>query len=144
MLNLQAVAAVAMMAVLSAYVHSYPQHGGYGGQGGYNVQGGHGGHGGGHEHNIVKEVVDYHAHPKYKFDYAVHDPHTGDVKNQWETRDGDVVKGSYSVMDADGTIRTVEYTADKHNGFNAVVKRSGHAHHPQLKHEPVQEHGGHY
>ncbi|KAJ9588159.1 hypothetical protein L9F63_018463, partial [Diploptera punctata] len=79
------------------------------------------------------------AHPKYKFDYAVHDPHTGDVKNQWETRDGDVVKGSYSVHDADGTIRTVEYTADKHNGFNAIVKRTGQAHHPSTKTEHAQE-----
>lgn len=44
------------------------------------------------------------------------DYHTGDVKSQHETRDGDVVKGSYSVVEPDGTIRTVEYTADKHNG----------------------------
>jgi hypothetical protein len=71
------------------------------------------------------------AHPHYKFDYAVHDPHTGDVKNQWETRDGDVVKGSYSLVEADGTTRTVDYTADDHHGFNAVVRKSGHAHHPQ-------------
>nr|CAD7457773.1 unnamed protein product [Timema tahoe] len=71
------------------------------------------------------------AYPAYKFDYAVHDPHTGDIKNQWESRDGDVVKGSYSLVEADGTLRTVDYTADKHNGFNAVVKKSGHAHHPQ-------------
>lgn len=34
------------------------------------------------------------AHPKYNFDYSVKDPHTGDFKNQWETRDGDVVKGN--------------------------------------------------
>nr|CAD7610846.1 unnamed protein product [Timema genevievae] len=69
--------------------------------------------------------------PRVKFDYAVHDPHTGDIKNQWESRDGDVVKGSYSLVEADGTLRTVDYTADKHNGFNAIVKKSGHAHHPQ-------------
>nr|CAD7458121.1 unnamed protein product [Timema tahoe] len=75
--------------------------------------------------------VDHYAYPVYKFDYAVHDPHTGDIKNQWESRDGDVVKGSYSLVEADGTLRTVDYTADKHNGFNAVVKKSGHAHHPQ-------------
>nr|CAD7205339.1 unnamed protein product [Timema douglasi] len=75
--------------------------------------------------------VDHYAYPAYKFDYAVHDPHTGDIKNQWESRDGDVVKGSYSLVEADGTLRTVDYTADKHNGFNAVVKKSGHAHHPQ-------------
>nr|CAD7432919.1 unnamed protein product [Timema monikensis] len=75
--------------------------------------------------------VDHYTYPAYKFDYAVHDPHTGDIKNQWESRDGDVVKGSYSLVEADGTLRTVDYTADKHNGFNAVVKKSGHAHHPQ-------------
>jgi hypothetical protein len=73
------------------------------------------------------------AHPRYKFDYSVHDPHTGDIKSQWEERDGDVVKGSYSVVEADGTIRTVDYTADKHNGFNAIVKRTGQARHPPSK-----------
>lgn len=39
--------------------------------------------------------------------------------------------GAYSLAEPDGTTRIVEYTADKHNGFNAVVKRIGHAHHPQ-------------
>lgn len=28
----------------------------------------------------------------------------------------------------------VEYTADDHNGFNAVVKKIGHAHHPEVHH----------
>lgn len=58
------------------------------------------------------------------------DYHTGDVKNQWEERDGDVVKGEYSLVEPDGTIRTVSYTADDHNGFNAVVHKAGHAVHP--------------
>lgn len=35
------------------------------------------------------------AYPKYAFDYSVKDPHTGDHKTQWETRDGDVVKGTF-------------------------------------------------
>ncbi|XP_046392083.1 cuticle protein-like [Ischnura elegans] len=89
-------------------------------------------------------VVDYYAHPKYQFDYAVHDPHTGDVKKQWESRDGDVVKGSYTIHEPDGTIRTVEYTADKHTGFNAVVKRQGKAYHPQtvISHQQAYD-GGH-
>ncbi|XP_049866489.1 cuticle protein 19-like [Pectinophora gossypiella] len=82
---------------------------------------------------------DYYSHPHYTFDYSVKDPHTGDYKNQWETRDGDVVKGSYSLAEPDGTTRIVEYTADKIHGFNAVVKRIGHAHHPQ-----VYGHGGDY
>ena len=69
------------------------------------------------------------AHPKYSFEYGVADAHTGDKKSQSETRDGDVVKGHYSLLEADGTTRTVHYTADAHNGFNAQVTRSGHAVH---------------
>ncbi|XP_063241834.1 cuticle protein 19-like [Bacillus rossius redtenbacheri] len=85
-------------------------------------------------HNEIsqhEQHVEEYAYPQYRFDYAVHDPHTGDVKSQWESRDGDVVKGGYSLVEPDGTLRTVEYTSDKHSGFNAVVKRSGHAVHPQ-------------
>lgn len=68
-------------------------------------------------------VEEYDANPQYSFSYDVQDGHTGDSKTQHETRDGDVVKGSYSVVDPDGTKRTVEYTADPHNGFNAVVHK---------------------
>ncbi|XP_069705078.1 cuticle protein 19-like [Periplaneta americana] len=75
-------------------------------------------------------AVDYYAYPKYAYDYAVKDSHTGDAKSQWETRDGDVVKGAYSLAEPDGTVRIVEYTSDKHNGFNAIVKKVGHASHP--------------
>ncbi|CAG9837286.1 unnamed protein product [Diabrotica balteata] len=59
----------------------------------------------------------------YDFGYAVSDPHTGDSKSQQESRHGDVVQGSYSLIEADGSKRTVEYTADPHNGFNAVVHK---------------------
>ncbi|KAI4469596.1 structural contituent of cuticle [Holotrichia oblita] len=69
-----------------------------------------------------EEAYDYYAHPKYHYDYAVHDLHTHDIKSQWETRDGDKVKGEYTVTEPDGTKRIVSYTADNHNGFNAVVK----------------------
>ncbi|KAH9643762.1 hypothetical protein HF086_010472 [Spodoptera exigua] len=61
------------------------------------------------------------AYPKYEYNYSVADGHSGDNKSQQESRDGDVVKGSYSFHEADGSIRTVEYTADDHHGFNAVV-----------------------
>ncbi|KAE8573255.1 adult-specific cuticular protein ACP-20 [Halyomorpha halys] len=77
--------------------------------------------------------VDYYAPPHYKFDYAVQDPHTYDDKKQEETREGDVVKGYYTLKDADGTERIVHYTADKKNGFNAVVEKKGHAVHPVVK-----------
>ena len=70
------------------------------------------------------------AHPKYEFKYGVHDGHTHDIKEQAEKRDGDNVEGYYKLVEPDGTTRTVHYTADKHNGFNAKVEKSGHATHP--------------
>ncbi|TGZ37782.1 Cuticle protein 19 [Temnothorax longispinosus] len=36
-----------------------------------------------------------------------------------------------SVNEPDGSVRIVEYTADDHNGFNAVVKKVGPAIHPK-------------
>lgn len=73
---------------------------------------------------VAKAVdADYDPHPQYSYAYDVHDSLTGDAKSQQETRDGDVVQGSYSLIDADGTKRTVDYTADPVNGFNAVVRK---------------------
>lgn len=69
-------------------------------------------------------------HPAYAFSYGVKDLHTGDVKSQWESRDDGVVKGHYSVLEPDGSIRTVDYTADAKNGFKAVVKTHGPNVHP--------------
>ncbi|CAG9564176.1 unnamed protein product [Danaus chrysippus] len=74
--------------------------------------------------------VDYYAYPRYAFEYAVRDPHTGDNKAQWEKRDGDVVIGAYSLVEPDGSVRVVEYRADDKSGFNAVVKRIGPNVHP--------------
>ncbi|XP_075984814.1 cuticle protein-like [Anticarsia gemmatalis] len=76
----------------------------------------------------VAKVEEYDPHPQYSFAYDVQDGLTGDSKSQHESRDGDVVQGSYSVVDPDGTKRTVEYTADPHNGFNAVVHKEPLAH----------------
>lgn len=97
------------------------------------------GHHGAYEQYAPDHHQDYYAYPKYKFKYGVKDPHTGDHKSHWEIRDGDVVKGEYSLDEADGTTRVVQYTSDKHNGFNAVVKKIGKAHHPQ-----VYQHGHEY
>ncbi|XP_061379779.1 larval cuticle protein A3A-like [Danaus plexippus] len=68
-------------------------------------------------------VEEYDVNPQYSYAYDVQDSLTGDSKSQHESRDGDVVQGSYSVVDPDGTKRTVDYTADPHNGFNAVVRK---------------------
>ncbi|XP_050557643.1 uncharacterized histidine-rich protein DDB_G0274557-like [Spodoptera frugiperda] len=82
-----------------------------------------------HHGKATEKHVEYYSHPKYEFAYKVEDPHTGDKKSQHESRDGDVVKGVYSLHEPDGTVRIVEYHADKKTGFNANVKLEGHAKH---------------
>ncbi|XP_058984584.1 larval cuticle protein A2B-like [Musca domestica] len=72
---------------------------------------------------LTKAVEEYDPHPQYKFGYDVQDSISGDSKTQVEERDGDVVRGEYSLNDSDGFRRTVQYTADPINGFNAVVRR---------------------
>ncbi|KAF5307751.1 hypothetical protein FQR65_LT06622 [Abscondita terminalis] len=133
----------------------FAQHGGYG-HGGYGHAGsyaslslGHGGHAApvvlGHGYGHHDEHVDYYVRsPKYEFNYGVSDAHTHDHHSQHEVRDGDVVHGEYSLHEADGTIRTVKYTADHKNGFNAQVIRSGHAAHPQTHVSHGHGHLGHY
>ncbi|XP_059477631.1 cuticle protein 19-like [Neocloeon triangulifer] len=93
---------------------------GYGGQGGQD--GGHGQYGGHH--------LDYYHHPKYNFQYGVHDDHTHDIKKHSEKRDGDHTEGEYSFKEADGTTRTVKYYVKGKSGFVATVHHSGHASHP--------------
>lgn len=57
------------------------------------------------------------AKPDYTYAYGVEDPHTGNLQNHKEHRDGDVVQGEYSLVEPDGSIRLVRYTADPKNGF---------------------------
>ena len=73
---------------------------------------------------VAKTIdTDFDPHPQYSYAYDVQDALTGDSKSQHESRDGDVVQGSYSLNEPDGTRRTVDYTADPVNGFNAVVRK---------------------
>lgn len=45
-----------------------------------------------------------------------------------------------SVLDADGKLRTVKYTADKENGFQASIQKDGHVvHHPQEPVKPIHD-----
>ncbi|XP_028140891.1 cuticle protein 8-like [Diabrotica virgifera virgifera] len=96
-----------------------------------------------HSQGLHKEEhIDYYAPAKYSFKYGVNDYHTGDIKSQHESRDGDTVKGQYTLVEPDGSIRTVDYTADKHSGFNAVVRKSGPTKHIEgrhLEHQPEEE-----
>jgi hypothetical protein len=73
---------------------------------------------------VPSAPADFDPHPQYTFAYRIQDTLTGDAKSQQESRDGDVVQGSYSLVEPDGTVRTVLYAADPINGFNAVVQRS--------------------
>ncbi|GJQ81552.1 hypothetical protein Trydic_g4912 [Trypoxylus dichotomus] len=75
---------------------------------------------------VTKTIVDteYDHNPQYTYSYGVHDALTGDSKSQTETRNGDLVSGQYSLLESDGSKRTVDYAADPINGFNAVVSKT--------------------
>lgn len=75
------------------------------------------------DHPHYEKHVDYDEPSHYEYGYDVADHHTGDYKSHTEKRDGNTVHGRYEVLDPDGFKRIVEYTADEHNGFNAVVRR---------------------
>ncbi|XP_078050708.1 cuticular protein 5 isoform X2 [Augochlora pura] len=71
----------------------------------------------------VVRAENYDPNPQYSFSYSVADGLTGDNKAQEETRNGDVVQGSYSLIEPDGSRRVVSYAADPINGFNAIVQK---------------------
>ncbi|XP_022188439.1 cuticle protein [Nilaparvata lugens] len=66
---------------------------------------------------------DYDPNPQYQFSFDIKDDESTNYHNRKETRDGDKISGSYSVVDSDGFIRTVTYTADPKEGFKADVSR---------------------
>ncbi|XP_058975415.1 transcription initiation factor IIA subunit 1-like [Musca domestica] len=79
-----------------------------------------------HDHHPDEEShLDYVAKPEYEFAYGVEDTQAHILHNRNEMRDGDAVKGVYSVVDPDGTLRVVRYTADDVNGFQAEVVKNG-------------------
>ncbi|KAJ8935965.1 hypothetical protein NQ314_012546 [Rhamnusium bicolor] len=65
--------------------------------------------------------VDYEAKPDYAYIYGVQDNDSGNSQTHKETRDGDKVHGEYRVLQADGMVRIVRYTADPITGFTATV-----------------------
>ncbi|XP_028171536.1 activating signal cointegrator 1 complex subunit 2 homolog isoform X2 [Ostrinia furnacalis] len=109
-----------------------------------------------------REPEDYDPHPSYQFGFDVNDDQYTNYQNRKEQRDGDVIKGSYSVVDSDGFVRTVTYTADPKEGFRAEVSRQPtdivvkiptpkpqfqqpqvhqpQVHQPQPQHQPQQAH----
>lgn len=75
-----------------------------------------------YNHQSIQVHPDYWTPPKYDFGYNIYDPHTGDVKNQYEHRNGDHLRGTYSFIEANGLRRVVEYSSDPLTGFNAYVR----------------------
>ncbi|XP_024221935.1 cuticle protein 21-like [Bombus impatiens] len=72
---------------------------------------------------VAKTVdADFDPHPQYSYAYDVHDSLTGDAKSQQETRDGDVVQGSYSLIEADGAA-PVAYAAPAPVAYAAPVAK---------------------
>ncbi|XP_058123931.1 activating signal cointegrator 1 complex subunit 2 homolog [Anopheles ziemanni] len=80
-------------------------------------------HQGGQRQQEEEDKEDYDPNPSYQFGFDVKDDEFTNYQNRKETRDGNVIKGSYSVVDSDGFIRTVTYTADPKEGFKAEVSR---------------------
>lgn len=58
----------------------------------------HHGNNGDDEHHDHHEHHEDNGHVKYEFKYGVKDPKTGDIKQQWEVRDGDKVKGKFELF----------------------------------------------
>lgn len=75
---------------------------------------------------------------QYTFQYDVDDPFTGDSKSQSESRDGDVVRGQYTVNDPDGTTRIVDYSSDPVNGFKVSINRQPNGAAPYVPASPYQ------
>ncbi|CAG7831179.1 unnamed protein product, partial [Allacma fusca] len=77
----------------------------------------------------VRPDLEYYAYPRFNYQYHVADPITGDFKHHGEERDGPNVRGSYALLEPNGSIRHVHYIADV-NGFRANVHRTPGAHVP--------------
>lgn len=70
-----------------------------------------------------EDAEEYDNNPSYQFGFDVKDDEYTNYQNRKESRDGGIIQGSYSVVDSDGFIRTVKYTAHPTEGFKAEVIR---------------------
>lgn len=80
----------------------------------------------------VPVAHDLHAYPQYRTSYGVADRVTGDQKAAVEVREGGITKGSYSFVQPDGVVRTVNYIVTPLGGFQAQVINTGVAGHPAI------------
>jgi hypothetical protein len=61
---------------------------------------------------MPESVYLFQPNPHYQFSFDVKDDEFTNYQNRKEQREGGKISGSYSVVDSDGFIRTVKYTAD--------------------------------
>ncbi|CAL4180019.1 unnamed protein product [Meganyctiphanes norvegica] len=73
----------------------------------------------------------------YDFGYGVQDEYRGVAYDHSEDSDGNVVRGSYSVLLPDGRMQIVTYEADHENGYRANVEYIGEAQFPSKSGTPV-------
>lgn len=90
------------------------------------------------KYDEAQQEAIYNSNPvEYNYQYNIGDENTGDYKTQHEERQGDVVKGSYSLIEPDGSMRIVDYTADNKHGFKATVRREP-GHGPAQNYAPAK------
>ncbi|CAG7726914.1 unnamed protein product, partial [Allacma fusca] len=78
---------------------------------------------------VVRPDLEYYAYPRFNYQYHVAHPITGEFKHHGEERDGPNVRGSYALLEPNGSIRHVHYVADI-NGFSVNVHQTPGAHVP--------------
>nr|XP_022906635.1 larval cuticle protein A2B-like [Onthophagus taurus] len=71
---------------------------------------------------IESKLLEYDtSHQNYQWGYDIQDEITGDFKSQEERKEGDILRGFYSFIEADGSKRIVRYIVHPKLGFNAIV-----------------------
>ncbi|XP_042221603.1 putative mediator of RNA polymerase II transcription subunit 26 [Homarus americanus] len=74
-------------------------------------------------HTATGVETSVYSYTPYHWAYEVRAPSTGDHKSQVEHREVDgVVRGRYSVVEPDGSLRIVSYMAHPDDGFKATVQ----------------------
>jgi len=61
----------------------------------------------------------------FAYDYSVNDAPTGNVHSHQSSGDGTgAISGQYQLVQSDGSLRVVDYTADALSGFKVSVKKT--------------------
>lgn len=72
-------------------------------------------------HYLVRNYFENVSQVTYSFKYFVEEPKFGIFTHHDEEREGDLVRGSYSLLQPDGKLRIVSYQVDTVSGFKPFV-----------------------